>query len=227
MSTLEWLPRPNAAEPCPLCGRRQGIAVLYDDLACQTCRWTFAGLRTSAFLVDYFMMLLIASGFEWLGRAPATPLLSGVDLGLAMLLLFPLKDGLGGASPGKRLVGLRVIDAKTYQPIGFGASFKRNVLALILWPLIMLELPAGFRLGDRWANTKVIWRKHAYRRPFCEPGRYCAGCGYDLTGNISGRCPECGLPIPEDARHLLSIPSGDLPRKGYTAALPSTLDRPA
>lgn len=26
-------------------------------------------------------------------------------------------------------------------------------------------------------------------------GRYCADCGYDLTGNTSGTCPECGVPI--------------------------------
>lgn len=26
------------------------------------------------------------------------------------------------------------------------------------------------------------------------PG-YCNRCGYDLTGNVSGRCPECGTPI--------------------------------
>lgn len=26
----------------------------------------------------------------------------------------------------------------------------------------------------------------------------CAECGYDLTGNKSGRCPECGSTIPAD-----------------------------
>jgi len=25
---------------------------------------------------------------------------------------------------------------------------------------------------------------------------YCAPCGYDLTGNVSGVCPECGSPSP-------------------------------
>ena len=31
-------------------------------------------------------------------------------------------------------------------------------------------------------------------------GRFASGlnctCGYDLTGNLSGRCPECGSPVP-------------------------------
>lgn len=26
----------------------------------------------------------------------------------------------------------------------------------------------------------------------------CSACGYDLTGNVSGVCPECGTPIPGD-----------------------------
>lgn len=25
--------------------------------------------------------------------------------------------------------------------------------------------------------------------------RYCVSCSYDLTGNTSGRCPECGAEI--------------------------------
>lgn len=28
----------------------------------------------------------------------------------------------------------------------------------------------------------------------------CRACGYDLTGNVSGRCPECGAPIDIDLR---------------------------
>ena len=31
-------------------------------------------------------------------------------------------------------------------------------------------------------------------RPRREPG-FCRSCAYDLTGNISGTCPECGTPI--------------------------------
>src|SRR5262249_37714200 len=34
----------------------------------------------------------------------------------------------------------------------------------------------------------IVWRLD--RRP---PPGHC-NCGYDLTGNVSGRCPECGMP---------------------------------
>ena len=32
------------------------------------------------------------------------------------------------------------------------------------------------------------WRRHP--GPNC-----CRACGYDLTGNVSGRCPECGATL--------------------------------
>jgi hypothetical protein len=28
----------------------------------------------------------------------------------------------------------------------------------------------------------------------------CPPCGYDLTSNVTGICPECGTPIPEEVR---------------------------
>ncbi len=38
------------------------------------------------------------------------------------------------------------------------------------------------------------------------PSHYCIECGYDLTGNVSGRCPECGSEVPA------LFPHGDGPR---------------
>ena len=32
----------------------------------------------------------------------------------------------------------------------------------------------------------------------CFPPGHCRRCGYDLTGNISGRCPECGTVMTLD-----------------------------
>jgi len=38
----------------------------------------------------------------------------------------------------------------------------------------------------------AIERWRTFRRP---KERYCPSCDYDLTGNVSGICPECGLGI--------------------------------
>ena len=53
------------------------------------------------------------------------------------------------------------------------------ILWLPLWiPLLLTMIPTTF----------LCWRDN--RRP---PG-HCASCGYNLTGNVSGVCPECGGP---------------------------------
>jgi len=41
----------------------------------------------------------------------------------------------------------------------------------------------------------LLWRYG--RRRF--PAQHCQRCGYDLTGNVSGRCPECGTPASPQA----------------------------
>lgn len=38
----------------------------------------------------------------------------------------------------------------------------------------------------------VIFYRDSRRQPISPDGRYCAAFGYDLTGNTSGTCPECG-----------------------------------
>ena len=45
-------------------------------------------------------------------------------------------------------------------------------------PFLLVALPTGI----------LFWRDHRRR---ITPG-HCKKCGYDLTGNVSGRCPECG-----------------------------------
>ena len=54
----------------------------------------------------------------------------------------------------------------------------RRTLAIPLWiPFVLLAIP-----------TWLLWRRDRLRLP----PRCCQKCGYDLTGNVSGRCPECG-----------------------------------
>ena len=47
-----------------------------------------------------------------------------------------------------------------------------------------------------------------YRRKRTLPG-CCLICGYNLTGNLSRICPECGVPIPEEARKRLETKEAD------------------
>lgn len=55
--------------------------------------------------------------------------------------------------------------------------FVTTAVGVPLWPLgLAVVTPSGF----------ILWR--ALRR--VRPGH--CGCGYNLTGNVSGRCPECG-----------------------------------
>jgi predicted amidophosphoribosyltransferase len=40
--------------------------------------------------------------------------------------------------------------------------------------------------------TVLLW----WRDRRIPPG-HCQNCGYDLTGNVSGICPECGQPAED------------------------------
>ena len=55
-----------------------------------------------------------------------------------------------------------------------------------LWGGIRL-LPFSLLLVVIAVPTTIL---HRHDRPF--PPGHCESCGYDLTGNQSGRCPECG-----------------------------------
>ena len=71
------------------------------------------------------------------------------------------------------------------------------------WPSYLFRRPLVFVGNVTWVlnlahlavlcgiASAALW--YLDRRRPRQPGR-CA-CGYDLTGNVSGRCPECGAKI--------------------------------
>lgn len=194
---------------CTLCGSLVGRFEdsLYDRLVCRACRRGFINRRILASFIDYVLVLGAMAVFagrtrSWMTGAAAIAV--EVLAPPVVLLILVLRDGIGGRSPGKWLLGLTVIRADNGRTAGLTESVKRNLILLV--PGMIYYLPftlgRGLRIGDRWANTRVIWNRYRLRPPFVA-GNFCAGCGYDLTGNVSGVCPECGTRVPE---HLLRKP---------------------
>jgi hypothetical protein len=54
------------------------------------------------------------------------------------------------------------------------------LIAPVAWLVLCIRSLMARRQPDRWVGA-------------------CRKCGYNLTGNISGVCPECGTPIPSKA----------------------------
>lgn len=78
--------------------------------------------------------------------------------------------------------------------VGEGHPIWGPVFAIVAPGL--LGLAAGihtFRASIQWANVRSFrLTKEPDYRPFAVG--HCQKCGYDLTGNVSGLCPECGTP---------------------------------
>ncbi len=226
-------PASGGLRSCPMCRLRRASQlpkhVLYGTSVCRKCLYGLTNRRQLAFVVDCLVLSAACTAsvrlmMAWLSPPPQTPDFLMDAFTLLWIPLFAIKDGWDGRSPGKRLLGLRVVRTDSLESIGPTRSLKRNLLiaaALAAEPLgriagpLLGATPApavkvisvlvilwlgerlthGLRPGDRWAGARVIWQRYAHRPPFVPTGRYCVECGYDLRGNVSGVCPECGAPV--------------------------------
>ncbi|MCB9854467.1 MAG: RDD family protein [Phycisphaerales bacterium] len=184
---------------------------LYEGFVCRNCARSFAQLRQFAYVVDWFVvatvLLGVISALRYHGITiarywPRLPSTTPMKIELfwrafsvnVLFLPFYFKDGFAGRSPGKWLTGLTVVDDFNLQPIDLGRSFVRNILLVIPFATLvgMAQMISGKRLGDGLANTRVIWNKYRHKFPMDSRTHVCRQCGYDLRGNASGTCPECG-----------------------------------
>lgn len=69
--------------------------------------------------------------------------------------------------------------------VGGGLTREIRILQIPLWLVTVLGL---------WYPVSLIMRGPCLRYVRRRRGR-CLNCGYNLTGNESGVCPECGKPI--------------------------------
>lgn len=63
--------------------------------------------------------------------------------------------------------------------------------------LIILVLICVFLLAMSAFRYRELRSEKYYRRLHEREAGFCGRCGYDLTGNVSGVCPECGWNLPD------------------------------
>jgi len=156
--------------------------------------------RAQAFVID----AVAKTGAWWLVATVAAPF---GETGVGLLLIFAfLLSWLypvffevlnGGATPGKRVVGLRVVhDDGT--PVGWPASLIRSIVGFVDWLpglyaiglLASLTQPGFKRLGDLAAGTVVL---HVDRR---KPA--------DLTSEVRPAPPPVAL-LPAEQRAIVEF----------------------
>jgi uncharacterized RDD family membrane protein YckC len=123
-------------------------------------------LRIAAFLVDALSMSIVlilpaslaSYALAWVGGSiKAIQIVWWVALGILVIGLL-LRDGYRGRSPGKRLLGLRLVTPRG-EGCGYGRSLVRNIPLLIPpWNLVeaIMVVSGKRRSGDRIAKTTVM-----------------------------------------------------------------------
>jgi uncharacterized RDD family membrane protein YckC len=126
------------------------------------------GQRVFARLTDLALIVGLLVGAAFVPAINREPMFLPVLLILA-LIYYLFCDGLfSGQGVGKRLFGIRVVDARTRKPCSVGQAGLRVVVQFIpFMPIIetvYLAIECVQRYGDKVANTYVL-RIHPKPRP--------------------------------------------------------------
>ena len=87
----------------------------------------------------------------------------------------------GWGSYAKRCRAARAARSLVHFAFGPEAGAHDFVVPQWIVPAVFVALPAA-RISRRSRRRRAS-------------GSACRGCGYDLTGNVSGVCPECGYDV--------------------------------
>ena len=146
------------------------------------------GSRTLAVAIDYFLLVLLLALWLTAGLAlmPLVGISGGWVLGVLTLGSFLLQWGYfatfeiaaGGQTPGKMLVGLRVVSrrgGRTTPAAVLIRNFIRTLDILVGVPIMAIDRRSR-RLGDFVAGTLVVHHRDDRRGPV-QLGRHPAGWG--------------------------------------------------
>jgi len=105
------------------------------------------------------------------------------------------------------LCGLLTLSWTEQRP---GRAFMEAVTSTLgfIVPIAIFSVLAGHAVVDLLATTLILLLlftagrfasliavRTVLRRLVLSAAPLCSLCGYDLTGNVSGVCPECGRPV--------------------------------
>ncbi len=63
---------------------------------------------------------------------------------------------------------------------------------------------SAWLLGTVTITVGILAIRSSYRTPKDDTAPVCSECGYNLTGNVSGICPECGTPVGVEMQEALT-----------------------
>jgi len=170
---------------------------------------------------------LIAYAFLFVGSFIGALISDGEAVPTTLALLgffgyFLLSDGLpNGQSLGKRALHIRVLDADTGKPCGFGRSFGRNITALVgLFDWVFIFGKSRQRLGDRLASTVVV--SVGPKSPPAEK----AQAGVPTADSAESESAEpAASPLPESVLPARPVmPSPQMPFSPATQSLAASFD---
>ncbi len=144
------------------------------------------GTLALAWSIDRVVRSLYVMMFAFCGSSLAVSILPGIIGGYyrnwfvtlagtpALVVAIGLGDRLQGILAGTTPIGSVIPRAGDFLTIAIASA-----------PMLLIASLSHFLVSS-------IKRRH--------PPGHCQKCGYDLTGNVSGVCSECGEPIPDAAR---------------------------
>jgi predicted RNA-binding Zn-ribbon protein involved in translation (DUF1610 family) len=184
---------------CPYCRVRLPDSEV--PARCPHCGDYIAWLdRTRDFLVDRVDLWCVLRGQR---QANVALLLIGiVTIGAYFVWEWRLSTRVVGAVAFTLLM-LHIMLANGFHQmlVGFAQDGDRDVGLALLLTLPGVNVPAAVTLNIwTWRAADRIrlpwrpfgWTERALTRAFART--FCHQSGYNLTGNVSGRCPECGTP---------------------------------
>jgi uncharacterized RDD family membrane protein YckC len=152
----------------PYCGKDQMKPLKKPFFLCRHCQANLYNRRVGAWILDNFLLVyvpIIITSFALvaLGVSVDSAQLITNLISLVFLLFLFFRDSLlGGAGPGKRMTGLRVVQSAD------GSTPLTNKQGLVRWlsqfipffnlydAAVPFRDPLLRRVGDKWAKTRVL-----------------------------------------------------------------------